>query len=77
MKLLSNVLEREIDALPEKHRQQLHALRIEFEDEQRTRDFYSDVLSGPAWQALKSAFTEIGGGMSSRLAAYLKGSGPA
>lgn len=68
MKLLSNLLECEIDALPEVHQQRLHGLRIAFEEEQ-----FLGLLNGPARQALESAVSEIGGTVLLRLAPYLDG----
>ena len=68
MNLLSNLLEREIDALPEVHQQCLHGLRIAFEDEE-----FRQFPNGPARQALESAVSEIGGIVLLRLAPYLDG----
>ncbi len=68
MKMLSNLLELEIDALPEVHHQRLHGLRIAFEDEE-----FRELPNGPARQALELAVSEIGGIVLVRLAPYLDG----
>lgn len=67
MKLFCNLLELEIDALPEAHRQRLHSLRIAFEEQSW------ELPSGPARQAFETEISEMGGIVLARLTAYFDG----